>query len=86
MSNSLVNNKIQEQLPDQDKVSKINLRKKRKRTSNKIFKLFDEVGGEGKIYCIKSFSVSTISKLDMDDIDYIKLKKGEKEKTFFELI
>ncbi|CAG8797959.1 18134_t:CDS:2 [Dentiscutata erythropus] len=72
-SNSLVNDKIQEHFPDQDKVSEANLRK-RKESAIKIFKLFDGVGGEGKIYCIKSFSVSTISRLGVNDIDYIKAK------------
>ncbi|CAG8705822.1 6007_t:CDS:1 [Cetraspora pellucida] len=72
-SNSLVNDKIREHFPDQDKVSETNLRKRKERAI-KIFKLFDGVGGEGKIYCIKSFSASTISRLGVDDIDYVKAK------------
>ncbi|CAG8558969.1 22605_t:CDS:2 [Gigaspora margarita] len=56
-----------------NKVSEANLRK-RKEKAIKIFKLFDGVGGEGKIYCIKSFSASTISRLGVDDIDYVKAK------------
>ncbi|CAG8542806.1 1701_t:CDS:2 [Scutellospora calospora] len=73
MFNSLVNNKIREHFSDQDKVSEANLRKRKERVI-KIFKLFDRVGGEGKIYCIKSFSASTILRLGMDDIDYVKAK------------
>ncbi|CAG8832830.1 26083_t:CDS:2, partial [Gigaspora margarita] len=73
MSNSLVNDKIREYFPDQDKVSEANLRK-RKKKAIKIFKLFDGVGVEGKIYCIKSFSASAISRLGMNDIDYVKAK------------
>ncbi|KAF0552244.1 hypothetical protein F8M41_022204 [Gigaspora margarita] len=73
MSNSLVNDKIREHLPDYNKVSEANLRKRKERAI-KIFKLFDGVGGEGKIYCIKSFFVSTISRLGVDDIDYVKAK------------
>ncbi|CAG8562052.1 8179_t:CDS:2 [Scutellospora calospora] len=72
-SNSLVNDKIREHFPDQDKVSETNLRKRKERAI-KIFKLFDGVGGEGKIYCIKSFSASTILRLGMDDINYVKAK------------
>ncbi|CAG8790628.1 18447_t:CDS:1 [Gigaspora margarita] len=72
-SNSLVNDKIHEYFLDQDKVSEANLRKRKERAI-KIFKLFDRVGGEGKIYCIKSFSASAISRLGVDDIDYVKAK------------
>ncbi|GBC50845.1 uncharacterized protein OCT59_022625 [Rhizophagus irregularis] len=69
-SNSLVNDKIRECFLDQDKTSEANLRKRKERAI-KIFKLFDGVGGEEKIYCIKSFSASTISRLGVDDIDYV---------------
>ncbi|PKK58253.1 hypothetical protein RhiirC2_796609 [Rhizophagus irregularis] len=69
-SNFLVNDKIRECFPDQDKTSEANLRKRKERAI-KIFKLFDGVGGEEKIYCIKSFSASTISRLGVDDIDYV---------------
>jgi hypothetical protein len=72
-SNSLVNDKIREYFPDQDKISEANLRKRKERAI-KIFKLFDGVGGEGKIYCVKSFSASTISRLGVEDIDYVKAK------------
>ncbi|CAG8655361.1 14059_t:CDS:10, partial [Cetraspora pellucida] len=57
-------------------VSEANLRKRKERAI-KIFKLFDRVGGEGKIYCIKSFSASTISRLGMNNIDYVKAKELE---------
>jgi hypothetical protein len=69
-SNSLVNDKIRECFPDQDKTSEANLRK-RKEKAIKIFKLFDGVGGEDKINCIISFSASTISRLGVEDIDYV---------------
>jgi hypothetical protein len=69
-SNSLVNDKIREYFPDQDKTSEANLRK-RKEKAIKIFKLFDGVGGEDKINCIMSFFASTISRLGMEDIDYV---------------
>ena len=72
-SNSLINDKIRECFPDQDKTSEANLRK-RKEKAIKIFKLFDGVGGVDKINCIKSFSALTISKLGMKDIDYILAK------------
>ncbi|CAG8660409.1 16352_t:CDS:2, partial [Dentiscutata heterogama] len=73
ISNSLVNDKIWEHFPGQNKVSEANLRKRKERAI-KIFKLFDGVGGEEKIYCIKFFSVSTILRLGVDDIDYVKAK------------
>ncbi|RGB40467.1 hypothetical protein C1646_753311 [Rhizophagus diaphanus] len=69
-SNSLVNDKIREYFPDQDKTSEANLRK-RKEKAIKIFKLFDGVGGVDKINCIKSFPASTISRLGVKDIDYV---------------
>ncbi|GES82545.1 hypothetical protein GLOIN_2v1769762 [Rhizophagus clarus] len=69
-SNSLVNDKIREYFPDQDKTSKANLRK-RKEKAIKIFKLFDGVGGVNKVNCIKTFSASTISRLGVKDIDYL---------------
>ncbi|GBB92203.1 hypothetical protein RclHR1_19820001 [Rhizophagus clarus] len=69
-SNSLVNDKIREYFPDQDKTSKANLRK-RKEKAIKIFKLFDGVGEVNKVNCIKTFSASTILRLGVEDIDYV---------------
>ncbi|GBB89478.1 hypothetical protein RclHR1_16180004 [Rhizophagus clarus] len=56
---ALVNKKVWEQLPN---VSDDALRKKKERAL-KIFELFNEIG-EDKIQKIKSFSASSISKLD----------------------
>src|SRR5947209_4893627 len=72
-SNSLVNDKIHEYFPDQDKTSEANLRK-RKEKAIKIFKLFDGVGRGDKINCIKSFSASNISRLGVEDIEYVVAK------------
>jgi hypothetical protein len=69
-SNSLVNDKIREYFSNQDKTSEANLRK-RKEKAIKIFKLFNGIGGEDKINCIKSFSASTISRLGVEDIEYV---------------
>ncbi|CAJ0763835.1 19239_t:CDS:2 [Entrophospora sp. SA101] len=66
-SNALVNDKIREQTVD--KITEVNLRK-RKEKARKIYKLFNSVGVE-LIGRVRSFSASAISKLSLDDIDYI---------------
>ena len=66
-SNALVNDKIREQTVD--KITEVNLRK-RKEKARKIYKLFNSVGVE-LIGRVQSFSASAISKLSLDDIDYI---------------
>ncbi|CAB4481491.1 hypothetical protein RhiirA1_395233 [Rhizophagus irregularis] len=72
-ANSLVNEKIREHIPDQDKITNANIRKRKERAV-KIFKLFDGIGGMKKINCIKTFNASSISKLSVDDIDYVVAK------------
>ncbi|PKY14749.1 hypothetical protein RhiirB3_380352 [Rhizophagus irregularis] len=72
-ANSLVNEKIWEHIPDQDKITNANIRKRKERAV-KIFKLFDGIGGMKKINCIKTFNASSISKLSVDDIDYVVAK------------
>ncbi|CAG8856425.1 13706_t:CDS:1, partial [Gigaspora margarita] len=44
-SNALVNDKIREHIPDQDKITETNLRKRKER-AKKVFKLFNSIGGE----------------------------------------
>jgi hypothetical protein len=67
---ALVNKEVRKQLPDS--VSDDLLRKK-KEWALKIYNLFNEIG-KHKIQRIKSFSVSSISKLSQDDIDHILVK------------
>ncbi|CAG8570255.1 6096_t:CDS:2, partial [Dentiscutata heterogama] len=67
---------------NQNKVSEANLRKRKERAI-KIFKLFDVVGEQRKIYCIKSFSVSTISRLGMNNIGYVKAKVLKLSQVYF---
>ncbi|KAF0337377.1 hypothetical protein F8M41_016524, partial [Gigaspora margarita] len=69
-SNALVNDKIREHIPNQDKISETNLRKRKER-AKKVFRLFNSIGGENMIDRIKSFFASNISNLSLDDIDYI---------------
>ncbi|CAG8522951.1 25176_t:CDS:2, partial [Gigaspora margarita] len=44
-SNALVNNKIREHIPDQDRITEANLRKRKER-AKKIFRLFNSIDGE----------------------------------------
>ncbi|CAG8672197.1 14549_t:CDS:2 [Cetraspora pellucida] len=69
-SNALVNDKIREHIPDQDKITETNLRKRKER-AKKVFKLFNSIGGEKIIDRVKSFFASNISNLSLDDIDYV---------------
>ncbi|CAG8849035.1 1046_t:CDS:2, partial [Gigaspora margarita] len=61
-SNALVNDKIKEHIPNQDKITKTNFRKRKER-AKKVFKLFNSIGGEKIIDHVKSFFASNISNL-----------------------
>ncbi|CAG8563595.1 11556_t:CDS:2 [Scutellospora calospora] len=74
---ALVNDKIREHIPNQDKITETNLRKRKER-AKKVFRLFNSIGGENMI---KSFFASNISNLSLDDIDYVIRSKNFKRIT-----
>jgi hypothetical protein len=54
----------------QDKLTKTNLQKRKKR-DKKVFRLFSNVGGIKVIEQLKSFNATTILNLSSDDVDFL---------------
>ncbi|CAG8571674.1 3984_t:CDS:10, partial [Ambispora leptoticha] len=65
-SNSLVNDKIKEHIPNQDRITETTIRKRKKDDNGRV----------------KSFSALSISKLSKDDIDYVIAKVLKANQTY----